>query len=346
MDPVVVDVGTAYTRVGFAGEDEPRYTIPSLIGKNKNPSNMGQKDFYVGDEVFSYRDLLVEVQSPLRDSKVANWDDIDRLFSHLYYIELRIAPEEQSVLVSHSVSQTYVERFKLASLLYETYDVPSLTFVPQPVLALMGSKRSTGIVIDCGESHTTITPIVDNKVVRNAIESVPCNGITIRDVIKNYHPNVPDLDLRKIAETQCRVTIDPDQESVSSDFTLGDGSSIKLGNELLAAPDLLFSSGIVNKLESSYERCHGNDSMWANVVVCGGISVIPGFLNKLKFKTESSKNGAPSIVDMDDKQRKELIWLGGASLAAQSDFEDISVTREEFEENGVSMFTKKNNFWH
>eukprot|EP00961_Rhodomonas_salina_P253740 3429253-Rhodomonas_salina.2 len=56
---VVIDNGTGYTKMGYAGNAEPSYIVPTVIavgGEEKGGNTMTQKskindlDFFIGDE--------------------------------------------------------------------------------------------------------------------------------------------------------------------------------------------------------------------------------------------------------------------------------------------------------
>ena len=51
---VCIDVGTATCKIGFAGDEAPRTALPTIIGRSKAHSNIGDyqdsKDVFVGNE--------------------------------------------------------------------------------------------------------------------------------------------------------------------------------------------------------------------------------------------------------------------------------------------------------
>ena len=90
---LVFDNGSHTLKAGFAGDDAPRAVFPCLIGRPHHDFTMvgtGGKDFCVGDEAQSMRGILT-LTHPIQRGIVTNWDDMETVWLHAFYNELRAA---------------------------------------------------------------------------------------------------------------------------------------------------------------------------------------------------------------------------------------------------------------
>ena len=135
--------------------------FPSIVGRPRHTGvmvGMGQKDSYVGDEAQSKRGILT-LKYPIEHGIVTNWDDMEKIWHHTFYNELRIAPEEHPVLLIDNPLTPRANLEKMTQIMFETFNVPALFICSAPVAALFSSGRETGVSVMLGDGVTWIVPV-------------------------------------------------------------------------------------------------------------------------------------------------------------------------------------------
>lgn len=193
MPAVVIDNGTGYCKMGFAGNSDPQFIIPSCIAIKENAKvgdtairrlgkGVEDLDFYIGDEAQEAANY--SVKWPIRHGIVEDWDLMERFWEQCIFKYLRAEPEDHYFLLTEPPLNTPENREYTAEIMFESFNVPGLYIAVQAVLAIaaswtsrqLGERTLTGTVIDSGDGVTHVIPVAEGYVIGSCIKHIPIAG--------------------------------------------------------------------------------------------------------------------------------------------------------------------------
>ena len=263
---IVCDNGTGFVKCGYAGSNFPEHIFPSLVGRPvlRSQAKVGDieiKDLMVGESASELRSML-EVNYPMDNGIVRNWDDMLHVWDYTFNEKMKIDPSGCKVLLTEPPMNPKRNREKMIETMFEKYGFEGVYIAVQAVLTLYAQGLLTGVVIDSGDGVTHIVPVYEGYAMPHLTARLNIAG---RDVtryliklllLRGYAFNASaDFEtVRIMKEKLCYVAYDIQKEQdLANDTTvlvekyeLPDGRVINVGGERFGAPECLFQPHLIN----------------------------------------------------------------------------------------------------
>mmetsp|Transcript_11361 Transcript_11361/g.27381 ORF Transcript_11361/g.27381 Transcript_11361/m.27381 type:complete len:430 (+) Transcript_11361:114-1403(+) len=380
LGAIVIDNGTGTTKVGFAGEDDPRCVFATLVAHPTSTFGPNSKT-KVGQEAYTKWGIL-DVKQPIERGVITNWDDMETIWHHAFY-ELKASPQNHPILLTEVPLNPKANRERMTQIMFDTFKAPALYVNNTAILALYANSRTSGCVLESGEGISHAVPVCEGYVIPHAILRLNLGGRDLTKFLQNalaerghalqdhieksfsdeglvLNSTAVHLQVQQLKEKLGYVALDFAHEmvmavdksaSLEKSFDLVDGTSIQIGNERFYFPEHLFQpndligleeEGVADITYQAIMKCdeHVQNDMFSNIVLSGGSTMFPGFRERL-LKDLTALAGSIAITINDTADRANAPWVGGSILASLEQFTGMWITRQEYEETGPTIVHKK-----
>ncbi|KAH9772888.1 actin-related protein 3 [Citrus sinensis] len=364
MDPtsrpaVVIDNGTGYTKMGFAGNVEPCFILPTVVAVNESFLNQSRSS--------SKANWLAQY-----NAGVDNWDAMERYWQQCIFNYLRCDPEDHYFLLTESPLTAPESREYTGEIMFETFNVPGLYIAVNSVLALAAGYTTskcemTGVVVDVGDGATYVVPVAEGYVIGSSIKSIPIAGkdvtLFIQQLMRERGENVPPEDsfevARKVKEMYCYTCSDIVKEYNKHDKEpskyfkqwrgikpkTGAPYSCDIGYERFLGPEVFFnpeiySSDFTTPLPAVIDKCiqsapiDTRRALYKNIVLSGGSTMFKDFHRRLQrdlkkivdarvLASDARLGGEAQPVEVNVVShaiQRYAVWFGGSVLASTPEF--------------------------
>src|SRR3989338_11176768 len=277
MKSLVFDIGSLQCKGGINGDYHPRSITSTLLALQKpnssssrnllSPLHCGpvtpKKEYLVGKEIKSQVSTNLHYFHPIERGKMKDVQLLEKLWSYMFETELKVNCTEFNLLLTdNTIRSCDKQREESAQRLFESFNVPSLFFEHQSVLAMFGTGRLTGLLIDSGYGITHTIPFYEGIPIRDAIEKSEFGSQDLEHYLLNAL--LPTLDkpkshnhlkscTKRLKEDLCYVKADSSASSSFKTFELPDGTLLSLQHELSNCGELLFESSTEKKMIGIHE---------------------------------------------------------------------------------------------
>lgn len=313
--PIVLDQGTGFVKLGYGNSNAPEFTFPSIVGRpilraEEKLDGPVLKDIMVGNEANAMRSAL-DIRYPMDNGIVRDWDDMEHLWDYALYEKLGLQPGHlgnDKILLTEAPLNPVKNRERMVGTMLEKYGFGGVYVAIQAVLALYAQGLSSGVVVDSGDGVTHIVPVYESVVLNHLIKRIDIAG---RDITRQmislllrrgyaFNRSADFETVRQIKEKFCYISYDLDfDRKLAADttvllekFELPDGRVITLGSERFLAPECLFQPYLVGSEapgigEALFDTVQHADldirsTLYSGVVLSGGTSMYPGLPSRLE----------------------------------------------------------------
>ena len=385
---LVIDLGNAYTKIGFSGEDLPKEIIPSLYARNKmfdKKNEIGafdQKMDIFGYEATEpqYKDDFDLFHLTCGDHKEKTSKEYLEFLKEALENKMGLSISEYDVIVNISPIKNEENIRAYGRLFIEELGFKALAMINSSSLSLYATGRTSGLVVQCGETRTYTVPIYEGFPLYHALNKTKIGGRDLTEIFRRgileEKIDIKEGDihtLRQVKEKTCCVPVEQNYEFYLDEnnediinketqlFKLPDETIVSIprktritASELLFTPSILEEKkneqGLINLITGSIIKTEMIDKKFKenlieNIVLSGGTTMMEGFADRVyqdlyNYKDNNQFELEYEPVIIAENNRAIGKWIGMSMIASMSAFDKLFIKKSEYQELGDERFSE------
>ena len=384
---LVIDLGNAYTKIGFSGEDLPKEIIPSLYARNKNfdkKNEIGAFDQKM--DIFGYEATEPQYQKEFDlfyltcgDHKEKTSKEYLEFLKDALENKMGLSTSEYDVIVNISPIKNEENIRTYGRLFIEELGFKALAMINSSSLSLYATGRTTGLVVQCGETRTYTVPIYEGFPLYHALNKTKIGGKDLTEIFRrgilenNIDIKEGDIHtLRQVKEKTCCVPVDQNysyyMDESNPDIIKKETELFKLPDEKIVsiprrtriiASELLFTptvfdekkneNGLINLIIGSIRKTEMIDKKFKenlieNIVLSGGTTMMEGFADRVSQDLQNYKESGFELeyepIIIAENNRAIGKWIGMSMISSMSAFDKLFIKKAEYQELGEERFSE------
>ena len=134
-------------------------------------------------------------------------------------------------------------------------------------------------------------------------------------------------------------------------YELPDGNTVVVGTERFRCTEVLFNPAMIGMEQDGIHMATYNSIMkcdmdirkelYGNIVLSGGTTMFPGIADRMSKEITQLAPSSMKIKVVAPPERKYSVWIGGSILSSLSTFQQMWISKQEYDESGPSIVHRK-----
>lgn len=355
---LVLDNGLWQQKIGFCGDEAPRYIDQTIIGNPKNPaitSSHENRGVFIGESALSIQRYL-NLKESLDDQNECSYSDLEKIWHELFYNKMKVNITDFPVFLMLSAYFDESNKISLVETLFESFNIPSMFMESSAVTGLFAEGLVSGAVLDAGYSGTSASLVFEGLLVESEMVKSHFGGRALRerlrtiiDSLVEQADNMLNSGLAALHGARFDFPFYDDIkyqcfENREFELELPDNTKIRLNSEPFngVKTEFLNSSAdvLLSMLKGSKNEYLGE--LKQSICLQGGASLIKGFDGHIKQYLFKNKVTDVNIIDRSENEKKYSSWIGGSLYASLNTINSLLVSKQDYQEGGAAYVIRRN----